>query len=287
MSGAGFADGSLSPQGSLYESRGQVSINDISALDGQTAWVTVSKTATQTGGGQESIIPLYSRIWQSNDGGKIWKLIRDEKPENGSASDGSGMVIGGWITFLDSSTGFMAGPTPVTVLVSHNAGVNWTAQQLPVQKLTPQELQRARQDRATFFNRQDGVIVISAFVNNQESREFIYATHNGGQNWHLSDVQEMNPSAGGVFCLNAQDWMVMVNKTTLLKTTDGGATWSTIPASTGFAYLSDVTFVSGQEGWAIGRKVQVLQGSQYTQDGWTTLLKTTNGGRTWVRVVAS
>ena len=76
----------------------------------------------------------------------------------------------------------------------------------------------------------------------------------------------------------------MQGSTTLLKTEDGGKTWRTVAARTGFAYISDVTFVSNQQGWALGRNVEYLEGNQYSQDDATAVLKTMDGGKTWVKV---
>jgi photosystem II stability/assembly factor-like uncharacterized protein len=279
MSGAGFIDGLFGPLGAMGENRGQVSIDSLSVLDDQHAWVAVSKTFTHTGGGQESIVPIYSRIWQSSDGGKTWHLAMDEKPAN----NGSSTLDKGWITFLNGRMGLMGGPTPDTIRVSHNGGATWQLQQLPTPHLTPRLLQRSSQGQASFFDEKNGLISVRVLLDGQHTRVFAYITHDGAQTWQMSSMQTLDAS-GNAFYLNAQSWMLMNNGTALLETTDGGETWNTIVSKTGTAYLSNLIFVSQQEGWAIGRTTKFLEGSQYSQNDATTLLKTTDGGKTWVRV---
>ncbi|MGH2479570.1 MAG: WD40/YVTN/BNR-like repeat-containing protein, partial [Ktedonobacteraceae bacterium] len=180
------------------------------------------------------------------------------------------------------TTGLMAASTPDTVLVSHDGGAKWTPQQLPTPDLTPQQLQRATQGQAIFFDRQNGIIPVNVFRDDQHISIFQYITHDGAKTWQISPTEDIS-TFGRACYLDAQNWVLMVNSTTLLRTADGGTSWRIIPMRTGFAYIDAISLAPNLEGWAIGRATQTLQGDQYNQDNSTTLLKTTDGGRTWVQ----
>jgi photosystem II stability/assembly factor-like uncharacterized protein len=280
QSGAGFVGGMLKPADPQGENRHQVSINDISATSGQNAWITVSKSYTHTGGGHEDIVFVYSRVWHSNDGGKSWKLLVEEKP----SGSGSSTMSGGWISLVDATTGFMAGSTPFSLRVSHDGGATWQTQELPTPSLKPLDLQSAMQGQATFFDMRNGVIPVQVYyASEQHFQVFQYVTHDGAKTWQMS-MMEGSGRYEGAFYLDAQHWILIQGSTTLLKTEDGGKTWRTVEARTGFAYISDVTFVSNQQYWALGRNVEYLEGNHYSQDDATAVLKTMDGGKTWVKV---
>ncbi len=279
LSGPGFVEGILKPFAPQSEYRDQVSINDISAIDGRNAWVTVSKSYTHTGGGHEDIVFEYSRVWHSNDGGKTWKLLVEQKP----ASDGSRTLSAGWIHFVDATTGLMAGTTPFSLAMSHDGGAHWTTQDLPMQNLTPLDRQRATQGQVIFFDARNGVLPVQIYAGEHSYKVFQYVTHDGAKTWQMRNMPGPGDYQAACY-LDARQWMLMQSNTALVKTVDGGMTWSTIPLQTGFAYISDMTFVSSQEGWALGRNVESLQDNQYNQDDAIALLKTTDGGKTWTQV---
>ncbi|MBA2288658.1 MAG: hypothetical protein H0W02_24545 [Ktedonobacteraceae bacterium] len=278
MSGPGLVTGILKPFVPQGEYRDQVSINGISAINGRNAWVTVSKSSTHTGGGHEDIVFEYSRVWHSNDGGKTWKLLAEQKPA-GASDRPLGL---GWIYFMDAATGLMTGTTPFSLAVSRDSGAHWVAQDLPTQNLTPLDRQRATQGQATFFDAHNGVIPMQIYTSEHSYKVFQYVTHDRAKTWQMSTIQEPGDYHAAYY-LDAQHWMLMQGNTALVKTVDGGATWNTTSIQTGFAYISDMTFVSSKEGWALGRNVAYLQGNQYSQDTAITLLKTTNSGQTWTQ----
>jgi photosystem II stability/assembly factor-like uncharacterized protein len=76
------------------------------------------------------------------------------------------------------------------------------------------------------------------------------------------------------FLTMQQGWVVGANGTTLNETSDGGQHWTAIPASANFQNISQLDFVSAQEGWAISTPASAAP----------VLLKTMDGGHTWVQV---
>ncbi|HEY7414763.1 MAG TPA: hypothetical protein VH593_06200, partial [Ktedonobacteraceae bacterium] len=69
-------------------------------------------------------------------------------------------------------------------------------------------------------------------------------------------------------------WAVGASGTTLFKTSTGGQLWTTITPSANFRHISQLDFVSAQEGWAISTAIPAAP----------VLLKTMDGGQTWVQV---
>uniref|UniRef100_A0A7V3VUT0 T9SS type A sorting domain-containing protein n=1 Tax=candidate division WOR-3 bacterium TaxID=2052148 RepID=A0A7V3VUT0_UNCW3 len=101
----------------------------------------------------------------------------------------------------------------------------------------------------------------------------IVHTIDGGFNWDslyfspvyedFFDVHFFDPNNGIVVGGNELDYAPMI-----LKTTDGGVTWDTIPAPANAYYLRALDFVDNQKGWAVGR--------------FGTIVHTTDGGNTWI-----
>jgi photosystem II stability/assembly factor-like uncharacterized protein len=77
------------------------------------------------------------------------------------------------------------------------------------------------------------------------------------------------------FLTMKQGWVLAANGTTLNETSDGGQHWTAITPSANFAHISQLDFVSEQEGWAI---------SSPPSPAAPVLLKTMDGGHTWVQV---
>lgn len=87
--------------------------------------------------------------------------------------------------------------------------------------------------------------------------------------WFLSSPAGLATDLSGVFFADVNlGWVVGANGT-ILRTGDGGATWSAQPSGTS-AFLNRVQFVSATRGWIVGYL--------------GTILSTSNGGQTWSNV---
>jgi len=120
-----------------------------------------------------------------------------------------------------------------------------------------------------------------AFVANyagssNSSASFLYVTRDVGTSWTAEALPEGEAFAPPSFIDASRGWVAMENPgipplpTRLYATTDGGRTWTRIPANLGAGNIA-LDFVSSQTGFAL----------RTNRDGSTTLLQTTNGGRTW------
>jgi photosystem II stability/assembly factor-like uncharacterized protein len=76
------------------------------------------------------------------------------------------------------------------------------------------------------------------------------------------------------FLTMQQGWVLGANGSTLNETSDGGQYWTAITTSANFRNISQLDFVSAQVGWAISTPTSAAP----------VLLKTMDGGHTWVQV---
>jgi photosystem II stability/assembly factor-like uncharacterized protein len=91
--------------------------------------------------------------------------------------------------------------------------------------------------------------------------------HDAQQAWAVTEKSGFQTSSG---------WQATVKRTS-----DGGATWTTIGTAEGGGQVSAVQFVDAAHGWIFA--TPSAGGAGYSQD--TSLLRTTDGGRSWSRVV--
>src|SRR5712691_1531366 len=118
----------------------------------------------------------------------------------------------------------------------------------------------------------------------------LYRTQNGGRNWGpvanlpadfppricgISVVDESAVYASGTNYPNEHAG--------ILKTEDGGATWTAIDMQRYAALLVDICFTSRNEGWVVGGEDVVKHPNRPPQrdDVIPTVLHTSDGGRTW------
>jgi photosystem II stability/assembly factor-like uncharacterized protein len=70
----------------------------------------------------------------------------------------------------------------------------------------------------------------------------------------------------------------------LVKSVDGGATWTAVSLAQQASLLVDVFFADAQRGWVVGGKAEVPNPTR--EDVVPVVLATEDGGRTWVNRVA-
>ena len=149
------------------------------------------------------------------------------------------------------------GGNEITTLPNGNTGI--------IMQTTPQ-YQRLGSNNYLWYNVQFGSNVgwIAA--------EYIDPSVVTGPGWKKQDIATTVP-LDGLFALNDQTASVSGDNGTMFRTANGGATWTRLaPAAELFLWQN--FFVDSQVGW--------VAGSPSTGGGPTVILKTTDGGVTWV-----
>ena len=123
-----------------------------------------------------------------------------------------------------------------------------------------------------FFSATEGLLPVT-FSTPQGPSFVVYATHDGGATWSSSTPLSTMASSWDLLTMQ-QGWVVGADGSTLNETSDGGQHWTTIAPSANFQHISQLNFVSAQEGWAINT----------ASPNAPVLLKTMDGGQTWVQV---
>jgi photosystem II stability/assembly factor-like uncharacterized protein len=127
-----------------------------------------------------------------------------------------------------------------------------------------------------------------------EGKRF-YATTDGGQNWTLIDnlLPELAPSA--ICGLTVVNESVVYGSGTnfpnrpprMVKTVDGGVTWTAWDMSEHATILIDNYFTSPERGWVVGGKADPAIANPSRDDVIPVVLFTEDGGKTWVNRVES
>jgi len=97
----------------------------------------------------------------------------------------------------------------------------------------------------------------------------VLRTTNGGNNWKLKKISQTGVlSLKSIFAINKNTALGCSYEGKVIKTTDGGDTWYTVPTGTNVT-LSKVFFRDSLNGWITGF--------------YGTILRTTDGGESWVK----
>jgi photosystem II stability/assembly factor-like uncharacterized protein len=218
-------------------------------------------------------------LYSTDDAGLHWTLTST------SAHTGT-------MTFSSRTTGWILATDRglPALLVTHDGGVRWEVQPLPVTLDSTGFL-----GVPEFFDPQHGLILASF---SSVSPLLLLVTSDGGGTWIVRTVpQDLVFGVWVDFVDAAHGWVIAGSATDfdavpgvalpLYKTDDGGLTWDAVPttvvwrsraSSPPMGPIDILDFVDQNNGFAIRER--------YMANGLSQLLKTTDGGRTWTVVEA-
>ena len=119
-----------------------------------------------------------------------------------------------------------------------------------------------------FFGTTDGILPVSFDTGNGVSLD-VYVTHDGGATWR--GTRPLRAAATTADFIDVSHGWAS-DGTLLYVTSDGGQHWTKLSLGERFQHVTRLDFVSSHIGWAMGA----------TDFHGPTLLKTVNGGYTWV-----
>lgn len=241
-------------------------------LSTDTLWIA----AFGYGEAYDSLDPTFKLLF-SSDGGSTWQKKAD------------GVTFGSEIThprlghihdlyFVNSQTGYAVGDSGFT-LKTTDAGADWKLLSRPTQY---------KLDAVQFFDSLNGYIAggdhYSALCDYPPacpsySHGIMMRTTDGGMNWYIlyqdtlkiHDIYFLTPLLG--WATGTQNWdegLTPYVANFILKTTDGGQSWSFYRLSGSFfsLHMKSIYFSDGAHGWAVGTAGAVE--------------RTTDGGSTWI-----
>jgi photosystem II stability/assembly factor-like uncharacterized protein len=249
--------------------------SDISFADPAHGWILAHLDA--------GMMHDYVTVFATTDGGMTWKEVVDPTGQSLYQSCyKSGMV------FLDASTGWIAGDcggvqAGVYFYQTKDSGKSWTLQALPAPAATPNAF--TDQNNACsayppqFINANTGFMSVKC-TNLSKSTPVTttwpYITSDGGTTWKA--LENLAEPVGSLYFFDEQTgWYLGASSIdastashSIYQTTDGGKTWTKLAL---LSWSGQMDFISPQAGWVVA-----TDGSNLA------LVKTTNGGSTWVEI---
>jgi len=157
-------------------------------------------------------------------------------------------------SFVSDSVGWTAGEDG-TINKTSDGGMSWTSQK------NSRENEMHNLMSINFFDDKTGWAV--GYYGN------ILRTTDGGENWIAKNIG-LNEMLYSVNFVTKDLGFVLGGYGVILKTTDAGVNWTKLPATKAYIYSSQ--FINQDVGYAVGSTESTYQ---------STVLKTTDGGKTW------
>ena len=193
-------------------------------------------------------------VHHSSDGGKNWKMVLGYEKN----------IIGqpdGWF-FLDSRTAWVcdAGDKGGNIYRTSDAGETWSIKRVGKNDSSPCRI---------FF-----VSLTEGFYSLQKQ---FFKTNDGGENWSAVSSLPAKFEVRSMFWRDAANgWLAgyfeekprqpQAGRGALLRTTDGGKTWTEAAVGKDVPFFTEIIFADAQNGWLISRD---------------SIYKTSDGGEKW------
>ena len=200
-----------------------------------------------------------SDLYWTADGGQTWSA---DRPTGHSG-------VEGYVGFATANDGVVVNPPRGSgIAVTHDGGRTWTDAAVS----SSPELAGVQPyfSEPVFFDGHTGLVSIE-FPLDTGSVHRVYRTSDAGSSW--ASVAALPAGFSTVSFLDQKDW-VGSNGAEVLRTLDGGATWTQTSGSTSAPRLSSTQFVDESTGWGLDGEI-----------GGSFLFATTDGGVTWRSLV--
>jgi hypothetical protein len=266
----------------------------IDFIDGQHGWLITDSGRTAYDRASQSMVsqPITRSVYATADGGLNWTLLVTA-PEGNASTLGnlalSCMMSGltftslkdGWLTWSSScqigasSKGGPIGPVgPATseVAVTHDGGFTWQSVNLPSY---PFANDFTCDVHPPVFTSNRGVLSVVCGGQSAPGVSAVYATSDGGRSWTLRKLPFFSQQVDFVDANNG--WTFGGSGVSLYRTTDGGKSWVVVKTFAGEQNVDGFSFVDSKVGFAL-----TSRHSADERSGFSTMWKTTDGGKTWL-----
>ncbi len=243
-------------------------------IDANVGWLVIKRATSSN----------FSKgtLFKTTDGGDTWTQLS--------------IPIGEPVYFVTSEIGWTAGGAAGNELYrTQDGGLSWHPQTIG-RPLTPITSQRKLYQLPIFVNAYEGVLPVILPDENNTEVEF-YVTHDSGQSWNLARHLSMNRGVASgthipLAVFDTRDWlMIMPYSNQLFKKSDRNKTLTMISQDPLIAGITELDMVTPIVGWAkhmSGRCVPApgvdntspQSITRYILE--TKLLRTNDGGQTWV-----
>lgn len=240
--------------------------SDYAWITGQRGWVLTSE------GGAAGSVP--TNVYRTSDGGAHWRLVSHNHLANHSPRSLPSCNGFSGISFRTRTIGWatgMCGAAPQILMLyrTFDAGSTWRQQQIAL----PQRRVAGLQLIPPHFFGQNGLLPAQPMPSGMPA---LYVTQDGGATWRrTSSVPTSEVGGPHVSSLDTQHVWLLSNRT-LYFTADEGRHW--IVRSNTLSISTSFDFVTPRIGFALGQGATRHAAS---------LLRTTDGGRTWRTVNSS
>jgi len=232
------------------------------------------------------------KLIKTNNGGQTWgRIDLPIEPPQFDAENNQGIVS---VYFLDGQYGWISWSksknSSLTILRTKDGGQNWEELTASVPNTV------AIVNKIEFVNPKRGWILCSSQYGLSGTQKFLFSTEDGGESWHNLTANNFLPYAGTLTDINfindTDGWLTVGNPASanvfLLKTTDGGKTWSdkgkSIPIPKEDQNM-DAVFVEAPIFSPPGNEEGILLVSFYTENKrHPVLYLTENSGETWTSI---
>jgi photosystem II stability/assembly factor-like uncharacterized protein len=268
-------------------------LKQITAIDGQYGWiVSIPPRALES--------TLEIDIYRTIDGGKTWMKVAGSTPPTntpyGVLPPNSTNIAG--LSFLNPSMRWATGATNTFnfawFYVTYDGGASWQNQFLP---LPPNEApaQLAINPPIFFPESKEGILPV-AFFNEKRWRINFYTTKDAGATWNYTNSISLSTTGAShrnLPFLDKKQWVIPDThpenlwRPLLHVSGDEGYSWTSLypKTETTVTNIVSINMISSRIGLALGTRPlpnDALDSPQ--EDDATLLLKTDDGGQTWIKV---
>jgi hypothetical protein len=290
----GTSDGGQTwSQGSVPISGAAFSSASLDFVDAQRGWLFTDSGPLTYDQPTSSMVPqpITRSVYATGDGGLTWNPSVTAHQADGSTLGGlalgcmtSGLTFtslkDGWLTWgsnCQTGGGGKGGPiAPVAsgtsqVAVTHDGGFSWQPVNLPSY---PFAGDFTCDVHPPVFTSNRGVLAVACGGTSGPGVSAVYATSDSGRSWSLRKLPFWTQQVDFVDASNG--WTFGATGVSLYRTTDGGKTWAVVKQFAGEQNSGGLSFVDSKVGFALTSR-HSADGSS----GFSTMWKSTDGGKTW------